>query len=158
MAKTIRRRRKEMKTDYKARFVLLKSGKARLVIRKTNKHIIAEIVESHNAQDKVIASFASYQLLDMGWPKEASGSLKSLPAAYLTGYVLIKRLKGKVKDAVLDVGMYRNVHGSRLYAALKGALDAGLNVPHNAKVLPSEERLKSNQKVSALIPKIKESA
>jgi len=89
--KTLRRRRKEAKTDYKARLNLLKSNKPRLVIRKTNRYIIAQIVESNLAQDKVIADFSSQDLLEKGWPKEKAGSLKSLQAAYLTGFGLVKK-------------------------------------------------------------------
>ena len=38
--KTIRKRRYEGKTDYKARFFLLKSGKPRVVFRKTNRYLL----------------------------------------------------------------------------------------------------------------------
>jgi len=39
-----RRRRIASKTDYKARLSLLKSEKPRLVVRKTNRYIIAPII------------------------------------------------------------------------------------------------------------------
>src|SRR3989344_2232686 len=118
--KTLRRRRSEGKTDYKARFNMLKSESIRLVIRKSNRYITAQFVSSDLAQDKTIASVNSSALLEKGWPKELSGSLKSKPAAYLTGIMLGNLAKSKVKTAILDLGLNRNVAGSRLYAALKG--------------------------------------
>ncbi len=152
--KTIRRRRKTAKTDYKARLALLKSEKPRLVIRKTNRYITAQLVESEIAQDKTLAKATSKELLEKGIPKESEGSLKSLPAAYLTGYLLVKKLKEQPKEVILDIGMHRNVHGARIFAALKGAVDAGLNIPHNPESFPSEEKLNSNEKIK--INEIKE--
>lgn len=145
MTKTIKRRRREGKTDYKTRFALLKSGKPRFVVRKTNKYIIAQIVETDIAQDKVIYGITSKQLLSHGW-KSKSGSLKSLKAAYQTGYLLGQKMKGKVGELILDTGMHRNIHKSRLYAVLRGAVDAGLNIPHNKDILPIIEESKIEQK------------
>ncbi|MCA9485553.1 MAG: 50S ribosomal protein L18 [Nanoarchaeota archaeon] len=156
MSKTQRRRRRERKTDYKARFAMLKSEKPRFVVRKTNKYIIAQLVESDIAQDKIVVRVSSKDLLSKGWPKEKEGSLKSVAAAYLTGMLLAKSAKLKDKEAILDVGLYRTVAGSRIFAALKGAVDGGLNIPHKPEVLPSMERLESNEKTKDLIKKIKE--
>jgi large subunit ribosomal protein L18 len=155
MPKTQRRRRKEGKTDYKARFSMLKSEKPRLVIRKTNRYMIAQIVESDIAQDKTIVKVSSKDLLDKGWPKEKEGTLKSLVASYLTGYLLAKKIHGKIKGAILDTGLQRTVHGSRIFALVKGATDAGLDIPNNKEALPTDERLKSNEKTSDLL-KLKE--
>lgn len=156
MTKTIRRRRKENKTDYKARFHMLKSEKPRLVVRRTNKYMVAQIVESEIAQDKVIAKVTSKDLLTKGWPKEKEGSLKSLPAAYLTGYLLVKSMKAKVNEAIFDMGLQRNIKGSRIYAVLKGAIDAGLKIPHNPESLPEMERIESNEKLKTVFSKVKE--
>lgn len=152
--KTIRRRRKESKTDYKSRFNLLKSEKPRLVVRKTNRYIIAQVVESDIARDKVIAQANSKELLSKGWPKEKSGSLKSLQAAYLTGLMLGK--KSKSKELILDLGLQRVVHGSRLLAVLKGAIDAGAKISHKKETLPTEERLSVNKELHSIMSKIKE--
>ena len=155
--KTPRRRRLERKTDYKARFALLKSGEKRLVVRKTNSFIIAQIVETDQAQDKVLISITSKILLAKKWPKEYAGSLKSLQAAYLTGFLIGKLAQEKkVKSAVFDIGMNRNVLKSRFYALLKGALDSGLKIPYNPKALPSDKDLQKNEKLKGLINKIKE--
>lgn len=152
--KTPRRRRLEAKTDYKARLALLKSEKPRIVIRKTNRHIIVQIVRSEIAQDKVLTGNTSKVLLSHGLPQESSGSLKSLGAAYLTGFIVGKQsLKLGINEAIADVGMNRNIKNSRIYAALKGATDAGLKVPHNKEVLPSMESIKS-EKLSKVFDKI----
>nr|AJS12529.1 50S ribosomal protein L18P [uncultured archaeon] len=74
--RTIRKRRLEAKTDYKARLELLKSGKPRLVIRKTSRYIIAQIVLSENAQDKVLKGFTSLSLVKKGLPKDKIGNIQ----------------------------------------------------------------------------------
>ena len=152
--KTVRRRRLEAKTDYKARLALLKSEKPRIVIRKTNHYIIIQIVKSEIAQDKVLTGNTSKVLLSEGLPPEFSGSLKSLGAAYLTGFLVGKQaLKLGINEAILDAGMNINVKNSRIYAALKGAVDAGLKIPHDEKVLPPMENIKS-EKISKIFDKI----
>ena len=154
--KTQRRRRSEGKTDYKARLALLKSEKTRVVVRKSNRYVLVQLVESDKAQDRTIGRVSSKDLMEKGWPKERAGSLKSLAAAYLTGFMLGKKFKGKIKEAVLDIGLQRNAKESRIYAVLKGILDAGLNVVHNPEALPSMERIKENKKISGTFEKIKE--
>jgi len=154
--KTLRRRRKENKTDYKARLSMLKSEKPRLIIRKTNRYIIAQIVESHIAQDKVLFGASTQDLLEKGWPKENTGSLKSRPAAYLLGLLIAKKAKGKIKEAILDLGLQRNVPGSRLYAVVKGAIDGGLSIPHSAESLPSSDLINSNEKLQKAFNSVKE--
>jgi large subunit ribosomal protein L18 len=66
-----------------------------------------------------------------------------LPAAYLTGLLIGKKAaKNKIKEAVLDSGLYPSTKGSRIYAVLKGAVDSDLKVSFDEKILPSEERIK----------------
>nr|AJS12193.1 50S ribosomal protein L18P [uncultured archaeon] len=156
MTRTIRRRRLESKTDYKTRLALLKSGKPRLVVRKTNKYVIAQIVETNNAQDKVVTGLTSKALLSKGWPKEKSGSLKSIPACYLTGSMLGNLAKSKIKDAdiILDIGMHRNIQKSRIYAVLKGCIDAGLKIPHNQELMPSLEEIRKNKNINSIFDKL----
>lgn len=155
--RSVRRRRLERKTDYKARFALLKSGQKRIIVRRTNRFIIGQIVETEIAQDKTLISVSSKDLLKKDWPEEYRGSLKSLPAAYLTGFLLGRLAKEKnIREGVLDIGMQRNVHKSRLYAFLKGAIDAGMKIPHQSESLPSSEDLQKNQKLATLINRLKE--
>ena len=79
--KTLKRRRKEAKTDYGIRLKLLKSGVPRIVFRKSNRYIIAQYVTSNEAQDRVVVGITSKILLKYGWPEDMKGSLKSLPAS-----------------------------------------------------------------------------
>jgi len=151
MTRTLKRRRAEARTDYRTRLTLLKSGKPRLVIRKTNKYIIAQLIESKQAQDFVICGVSSKDLLSKVWPKDAAGSLKSLPAGYLTGFLIGSNKKHKIKEAILDLGMHRNISKSRIYAVVKGAIDAGLSIPCAAEVLPTLEEISKNPKVGKLI-------
>lgn len=155
MPKTPRRRRREVKTDYQARFALLKSGQPRVIVRKTNRFMIVQLVESDVAQDRTLMKVTSKDLLDKGWSKEKAGSLKSIHASYLTGFLLGRKLKGQVKEAVFDTGLHRHVPGSRIYAVLKGLIDSGVHVPHDPSVFPSEERFKSNGNLFKLMEEVK---
>ena len=152
--RTIRRRRLEAKTDYKSRLALLKSQRPRLVIRKTNRYIIAQIVQTEIAQDKVVVGLTSKVLLSKGWPSELSGSLKSLGASYLTGFLLGKlALKSGIKNLIVYMGMQRNIKNSMLFAIVRGISDAGISVPHSPDVLPPMESIK-NDKIAKLFDKI----
>ncbi|MEM4330961.1 MAG: 50S ribosomal protein L18 [Candidatus Pacearchaeota archaeon] len=135
-----KRRRRQRKTDYKHRLNLLKGGNVRVVIRKTNKYLIIQEIESKEAQDRVITSVSSKDLLKEGLNKKFSGSLKSIPACYLTGLLMAKKMKNKEIN-VVDLGMYRNHYGGRLYSAIKGLLDGGIKIKVDPKVFPKEERL-----------------
>lgn len=150
-----KRRRLEAKTDYGTRLTLIRSGKPRLVLRKTNRYIVAQLVLSKVAQDTVLLTVSSKDLIEKGWPKDKEGSLKSLSAAYLTGYMFGNLAKKKAKEAILDLGMQRNIKKSRLYAALKGAIDAGFIVPHGADALPTDEQISSNKLVGGLVSSLK---
>jgi len=105
--RTIKRRRIERKTDYKARLNLLKNEFPRIVVRKTNRYVLAQYVKSKEAQDYVLTLASSKELLDYGWPEERRGSLKSIPASYFTGLLLgkkIKKIEKKKAEAILDIG------------------------------------------------------
>ena len=96
------RRRRQNKTDYFARRRLLESGIPRFIVRKTNRYIIAQIAESKEAQDKIICSTHSKELLKYGWP--STFSIKNTSAAYLTGYLCaLKAIKKNIKKAILDM-------------------------------------------------------
>ena len=133
------KRRRKLKTNYKKRLKLLLSGKPRLVVRKTNRYIIAQIVESKEAKDFTKIGITSRILKKFKW----NYSFKNLPACYLTGLIIGKlALKNGIKEAILDIGLHKSTKGNRIYAVLKGALDAGLNIPHSKEVLPSEDRIR----------------
>ncbi len=129
------RRRLEGKTNYKKRLALLKSGSNRLVIRKTNKYILLQVIKYEPKGDKVLYSVSSKDLLKLGW----TAGLKSIPSSYLTGLLLGKKIKSKVDALIVDIGVQEK--SDRLFAALKGVVDSGVNVPHNSDILPDEKRL-----------------
>jgi len=141
--KTLKRRRKENKTDYGKRVGLLKGNAPRVVFRKTNKYIIAEYVISKEAQDQVELGITSKDLLGHGWPKEFQGSLKSIPAAYLTGFVLGKKIIGKkLETPIIDIGMTRNLHKNKVFGFLKGLKDSGVGIKCADEYCPDENRIK----------------
>lgn len=144
--KTLRKRRKERKTDYAKRTGLLKNKSPRVVFRKTNKYIIAQYTSSKAAQDKIEIGVTSSALTKYGWPKEHKGSLKSTPAAYLTGFLLGKKISKTVKKksemTIVDIGMIRNVHKNRFFAFLKGLKDSGVEIKCNEGNFPPEDRIK----------------
>ncbi|MCS7129497.1 MAG: 50S ribosomal protein L18 [Candidatus Caldarchaeum sp.] len=132
------RRRRQGKTDYRKRLKLVKSGVERLVVRRTNRRLIAQLIRSKAGGDQTIITVSSDMLASYGW----KASFKSTPAAYLTGVMLGKKALDKgFKQAILDMGVYRSVKGSRIYAVLKGVLDAGLHVPASEEMLPDEDRI-----------------
>jgi large subunit ribosomal protein L18 len=139
-----RRRRLEGKTNYTKRKKLLEGRKPRIIIRKSNKYITIQYIESRLAQDSVKVSVISKDLLEYGWPKDECGSLKSLGAAYLTGVLFAKKAKG-LKEAILDTGLIRSTKGSRLYAALMGIVEGGFKTAHNTKMFPEEKRVKTQE-------------
>jgi large subunit ribosomal protein L18 len=151
-----KRRRIENKTNYTKRLILLKGNSPRLVIRKTNKYIVLQIIESKNAQDKVIFYASTKELLKHGWPKENKGSLKSLSAAYLAGLLLGKKA-GKIKGRLIaDTGLYPNTKGSRIYAAIKGVHDSGLEINFNEEIMPGKEKIEGKmQKLDTIFNKVK---
>jgi large subunit ribosomal protein L18 len=133
------RRRREGKTNYKKRINMLKSGKCRLVVRKSLTNMYIQLIEFSAKGDKIIASGSGFELKNIGW-KHNTGNT---PSAYLIGLLTGKKIIGKgISDAVLDIGMQKNIPGSRIYAALKGVVDAGVNIPCSEDIMPSEDRIK----------------
>lgn len=132
------RRKREGRTNYYKRLKLLKSRTQRLVIRKSLKYLLLQLVEYRAAGDKVIISYNTKSLEKIGWKY----SKKNLSAAYLGGLMIGKLgLSKKVKEAILDAGLHTSVKGSKIYAAVKGVNDSGLVIPCGKEMYPSEDRL-----------------
>jgi len=158
------RRRREGKTDYRARKRLITQDKNkyatpkyRIVVRFTNKDIIAQIVYSKIAGDVVQTAAYGHELPRYG----ITVGLTNYASAYAVGLLLARRHLTKLGlankyvgltdangsdfnvehkegnpgpfTALLDVGLSRTTTGSRVFGAMKGALDGGLNIPHNEK-------------------------
>ncbi|CAL0333095.1 unnamed protein product [Lupinus luteus] len=157
------KRRREGKTDYRARIRLINQDKNkyntpkyRFVVRFTNKDIIAQITSASIAGDHILAAAYAHELPHYG----LQVGLTNYAAAYCTGLLLARRVlktleldeeyEGNVEAsgedfsvepaetrrpfrALLDVGLIRTTTGNRVFGALKGALDGGLDIPHSDK-------------------------
>ncbi|KAJ4730315.1 60S ribosomal protein L5 [Melia azedarach] len=157
------KRRREGKTDYRARIRLINQDKNkyntpkyRFVVRFTNKDIIAQIVSANIVGDTVLASAYAHELPQYG----LKVGLTNYAAAYCTGLLLARRVLKKLEmddeyegnveatgedfsveptenrrpfRALLDVGLLKTTTGNRVFGALKGALDGGLDIPHSDK-------------------------
>jgi large subunit ribosomal protein L5e len=167
------RRRREGKTNYRKRRQMItqdknkyNTPKYRLVVRRTNRDIIAQIVLARIQGDYVVASAYAHQLVLHG----ALVGLTNYAAAYATGLLLARRVLTKfglakkyegvvnptgelynieaVKGArrpfkaFLDTGLARTTTGARIFGVLKGAVDGGINVPHSEKRFPGFNREK----------------
>jgi large subunit ribosomal protein L18 len=128
MYRHIRHRRRTATTNYKKRIASLKGGMKRVVVRKSNKAITMQIVEYADKGDVVIASVNSRELKAVGWEPRCN-----IPTAYLTGMLLANKVKDKELDFILDIGLYRPVKGSVIFAAAKGFKDAGPNLHGNVE-------------------------
>ena len=133
------RRKRDGKTNYKKRLSLLKSRRSRIVIRKSNKHATAQIVDYKDDGDVVIASSHSSELKKFGWGHGGG----NIPASYLTGLLCGLRAKSKgVKRGILDTGLSPSFKGNRVYSALRGVQEGGIEIPIDEEIAPSEERVK----------------
>ena len=133
------RRRREGKTDYAARMKLVDYDKSRLVVRVSNNHATVQVIDYAPEGDITVASAVSKQLSKYGY----LGHTNNISAFYLTAYLCAKRaLANGVENAILDIGLKSPIKGSKIFAALKGAVDAGLEIPHGDFIFPEDERIR----------------
>ncbi len=151
------KRRRDGETDYRRRMKLLRGETPRAVVRISNTQTICQLVEFNPDGDIVIASVNGKALVDKySWPEDASR--KSIPASYLTGFALAKNaMSSGHESAILDIGLSASSKGSRVFAALKGMIDAGLEIPHGEDVLPDEDRINGMHIDASMGDKVKKS-
>jgi len=151
------KRRRDGETDYRRRMKLLRGETPRAVVRISNTQTICQLVEFNPDGDIVIASVNGKTLVDKySWPEDASR--KSIPASYLTGFALAKNaISSGHESAILDIGLSASSKGSRVFAALKGMIDAGLEIPHGEDVLPDEDRINGMHIDESMSDKVKKS-
>jgi len=164
------RRRREGKTDYQARRRMViqdknkyNSTKYRLCVRITNKDVICQIVQPKITGDHCLCAAYANELPKYG----LEVGLTNYAACYATGLLCARRLLKKLGldekyegqeepdgemflvehddgprpfTCVLDVGLVRTTTGNRVFGALKGAVDGGLNIPHSEKRFPGYDR------------------
>lgn len=147
------RRRREGKTNFYLRRSLLVSGRSRVIIRPSSKNITCQVADAHLQGDMILANATSKELTkDYGW----TFGTGNLPCAYLVGYLLGKKAsKAGISTAVADIGL--RVHMNRTYAAIKGVIDAGIDVPASEEVFPPEDRL-NGKHIEDYVQKINDSA
>ena len=132
----ILRRLREEKTNYRKRGTMLIGKRDFITVNISNQNTQVQILTPGMTGDKVISSAHSRYLIEKGW----KGSRKSVPAAYLTGYLAGKKAISKgALDAILYTGTKR--YTQRMAAALKGIIDAGLKVPASEDTFPPEDRI-----------------
>ncbi len=123
----IKRRRANARTDYKKRVELLKGRLPRLVVRKSNRNVLVQLVKYEPDGDKVIAAASSLELGKFNWLPRSN-----IPTAYLTGMLLAKKAKQLgVGRTILDTGLSKPVKFNVLFAAAKGCADSGIDVPNS---------------------------
>lgn len=133
------RRRRENKTNYKRRLEMLKSEQLRFVVRFTNRYVITQISEYHEDGDKILICANSKELKSLGW----NFGTKNTSAAYLTAFLCGVKALSKGKDEmILDLGLRTTINKSKIYSALKGAVESGLKIPHSDDVFPEDSRIK----------------
>ena len=139
--RSVFRRRRAGLTDYRRRLKLLRGNKPRAVVRISNTRTTCQLVSWAKEGDLVTVTVTGSDLLKKyGWPE--SFSQKSVSASYLVGFAMGKAaLATGAKEAVLDIGLAASTPGGRVFSALKGMVDAGLEIPHGENVLPDEGRL-----------------
>lgn len=149
----ILRRLREEKTNYKKRKLMLMSRADFVTVQISNENTLVQIHKPQFTGDKVVASAHSRFLISKGW----KGSRKNVPAAYLTGYMAGKKaLASGTTSAILYSGTRK--YTQRMAAALKGIIDAGLQVPAGEESLPADERINGDHlKVKNDVAKIKSS-
>ena len=133
------KRRREGKTNYNSRIKLIDLDKTRMVVRITSNHTIVQLVKVGKNGDETILAATSKELNEFGW----LGNGKNTSAAYLTGFLFGKKaLANDIDETILDIGLQPSIKGTKIYAVLKGVLDAGLYIPHNDSILPEESRIR----------------
>ena len=134
------KRRRNGKTDYRRRLRMLRGGVPRAIVRVSNTQVVCQLAQFDPEGARIVASVSGSNLTTYGWP--AGASTKSIPACYVAGYALGKSALSAGHDsAILDIGLAASSPGNRIFSALRGMVDAGLDVPYGEGVLPSDDRI-----------------
>jgi large subunit ribosomal protein L5e len=172
------KRRRQCKTDYYARQRLVfqdknkyKTPKYRFVVRFSNRDVICQIFAADLTHDVCMAAAYSHELKRYG----VNLGLTNYAAAYCTGLLLARRVNAKYGlayegqkevdgedynveadpegkapfKALLDVGLARTTTGARVFGALKGACDGGLDIPHKDRRFPGSARQEGSKQWEA---------
>jgi large subunit ribosomal protein L18 len=133
-------RRIRGQTDYAQRLRLLKSELTRVVVRRSNNNMLVQFVDYGEQGDKIVTSARSVDLTKLGFTLNTG----NIVSAYLTGLLAGKRAQkaGFKGECIVDLGLQSSLYGTRVFAAIKGVKDSGVNIRVGEdEVFPSEERL-----------------
>jgi large subunit ribosomal protein L5e len=134
--------------------------KYRMIVRFSNKDICCQIAYAKLCGDIVVTAAYAHELPRYG----VKVGLTNYAAAYCTGLLLARRHLKKLKldqtyegvtdvtgetynvesqegqpgafRCCLDVGLTKTTTGARIFGAMKGAVDGGLDIPHSEKRFP----------------------
>ena len=130
------KRNRQRKTNYRKRAALLLSRSSFIVAKISDQNISSQVLKPTINGDIVICSAHSRELRKYGW----KGSMNSLPACFLTGFLLGKKsVANTTNNAILYTGT--DSFTSRVAACLKGIVAAGVNVPVSQENLPIDDRI-----------------
>jgi len=127
------RRKREQKTDYNKRLKLLRSQEKRFIVRLSNTLVRVQVIDYKIDGDLTLLSITSSKLKEFGW----NHSIKNTSAIYLTALLAgVMCKEKKIEKVIFDTGVKNFKSKSRIYAALKGVVDSGVNCPHDPKAFP----------------------
>ncbi|MBU0586138.1 50S ribosomal protein L18 [Candidatus Micrarchaeota archaeon] len=128
------RRRRQGKTNYAKRLAFVKAGQTRMVVRKSNRGFTIQFVNYDEKGDRTVYSMHSSQLKKVcDFPVKCN-----TPTAYLAGLYAGAQAKSKgIKNAIADINNTAS-KGAVVFAAVKGAIDAGLEIPFGEEILVAE--------------------
>ena len=131
------KRNRQKKTNYRKREALLISRNSFITVKISDQNVNCQVLKPTPTGDVVISSVHSRELKKYGW----KGSMNSLPACYLVGFILGKKsIEKGTNSAILYTG--KDAFTSRIAASVKGITDAGFNVPVSEDILPTDERIR----------------
>ena len=132
----ILRRIRDKKTNYSRRRNMIMGHRDFVTVQVSNENTQVQVIHPELTGDKVISSAHSRFLIEKGW----KGSRKNIPAAYLTGYFAGKKaLEKGASSAIMYSGTRQ--YTQRMAAALKGVIDAGLDIPADQETFPADDRI-----------------
>lgn len=146
------RRRREGRTDFAKRLALIKGGKTRMVVRKSSRSVLVQFIDFSPTGDKTLITVSSAHLVKQyKWPAK-----RNVWTAYLAGLMAGKLAKKKgVKEFVLDIGMHIPSKGSVVFAAQKGAADAGLSTNFDKEMVPEAKLANPPDRYKAAFDEVK---
>merc|ERR1712051_563268 len=138
--------------------------KYRLIVRISNTDVCCQVAYARLEGDYIVSAAYSHELPKYG----VKVGLTNYAAAYCTGLLLARRVLKKmnldgvyqgqtevdgehfmIEDqddgpgafrACLDVGLARTTTGAKVFGAMKGAADGGIEIPHSEKRFPGYDK------------------